>query len=556
MQAIKQNVVVGVAEAAPTYYIRRVKTKLASGIYKTEKVDCFCGSKDYFPLTKKDRYGFDHIMNLCEKCGLIFTSPRMTEDSYKEFYKNEYLPIYDAYDEPDKAMKDNSISNGISLLASLTSYDIKPKKVLDIGCSRGYMLLQFKNAGAEVLGIDYVDNAVIPLYKGSLSELAESGQKFDFIIMHHILEHVNDIEATMSDVSKLLTPSGFLHIGVPTLYKNKIPKGMMQNAHTYQFTCITLVHTMATCGFEDVYCDEDINSIWQFIGEKIPKSTGTEEAREIMSFFKDSNKIRTIKTINKFPLMQRKKNIDFALSLGLPDISQLINKYKNGKAVIIGGGPSANNYVEKIKEFKQQGYIIFAIERMYAWCLNHGIIPDYMVVLDACDDVIESFNVVKEEVTHLISTQCSKETLERLQPFKSFVFMTPQKGVNPSDYWNKYGYGRVAIINAGGSVVIGCVSLAMSLGCNDLHIFGFDCHVTNGQYAKGITGVGEQKFTYDIQVEDRTFTTTNAYLSFVQQFSILIDMGENQGKLKNVKIYGDSLAKAMLKKDIDGDREG
>src|SRR3989304_2736386 len=84
-----------VEQSALSHYIRQVKGRIASKIYETEEVSCYCGSNESFAITKNDRYGFNHQMNLCTRCGIIYASPRMTEESYQKFYKNEYRHIYD-----------------------------------------------------------------------------------------------------------------------------------------------------------------------------------------------------------------------------------------------------------------------------------------------------------------------------------------------------------------------------------------------------------------------------------------------------------------------------
>src|SRR3972149_9917019 len=93
-----------VEQSALSHYIRQVKGRIASKIYQTEEVSCYCGSNESFAITKNDRYGFNHQMNLCTRCGIIYASPRMTEGSYQKFYENEYRHIYD-YGKKTKAKK-------------------------------------------------------------------------------------------------------------------------------------------------------------------------------------------------------------------------------------------------------------------------------------------------------------------------------------------------------------------------------------------------------------------------------------------------------------------
>ena len=95
------------------------------------------------------------------------------------------------------------------------------------------------------------------------------------------------------------------------------------------------------------------------------------------------------------------------------------------------------------------------------------------------------------------------------------------------------------------------MSLAMTLGSRQLQIFGFDCHVTDGAYAPGIAGVGEQPETFSVSAagHDRRYLTNAAYLAFAQQFFKLMEMARRCELIETVQIYGDSLVKALHKTD-------
>ena len=231
----------------------------------------------------------------------------------------------------------------------------------------------------------------------------------------------------------------------------------------------------------------------------------------------------------------------------------LLKIHDGQSAVVIGGGPSVEDYIDKIKELKKDGAVIVSIERMYTWCWKNDIKPDYVVALDASDDVVEGFVSIHPETIHLISTQCPPHLFDLMKDEKVYIFNTVQNGIDSQKIWEKYGYDVVTKINSGGSVTLGAFSIAMTLGCKDIHIFGFDCHMTNGGYANGIAGVGIQEGIFEVEVGDRLFKTNSPYLSFAQQFFDLKVMATRLGMLKSVKVYGDSLVTAMSVTDISGD---
>ena len=347
----------------------------------------------------------------------------------------------------------------------------------------------------------------------------------------------------------LLKPEGILYVGVPGLYTWD-KDILFQQAHTYQFNATTLTYVMECCGFEEYYSDEHVTSLW--IKSDIFRSKDKPPKHEVKNVWSSLNgkKIRVpeIRTTNKFPVKMRREQIQKALSYKWPDISDLVGVHK-GAVTIIGGGPSVESYVDKIKS---NGGLIICIERMYQWCINNAIVPDYVVALDADEDLIESFSNPLPTSTFLVSVQCPSSVFDALQDVPHYIFNTPQLHMDMAKFWADNGYNRVAQVNAGGSVTIGAMAISFMFGCKDLHIFGFDCHITNGNYAEGITGVGAINKSYQVDIGDRVFTTTTAYISFAQQFFEIARIAKEQDKLNSVKVYGDSLVNAMSIEDIRG----
>jgi hypothetical protein len=70
------------------------KRKIANNEYSFEDVPCLCGETEGILIGTRDRYGLEVHTHLCEHCGIMWTSPRMTEDSLKRFYEDDYRSIY------------------------------------------------------------------------------------------------------------------------------------------------------------------------------------------------------------------------------------------------------------------------------------------------------------------------------------------------------------------------------------------------------------------------------------------------------------------------------
>jgi len=154
-----------------------------------------------------------------------------------EYSKQYYLCDCGGYDI-FKRTKGKTLDN--RLLANYLISEPKPaKRILDIGCGRGELCFALANAGAEVIGIDYSDDAIklaMETYdgehiSGSLSFICGDivtypvqGQ-FDVIIASDFIENVEHsiLETILQKCSSLLKPEGriILHTAPNRLYYDK-----------------------------------------------------------------------------------------------------------------------------------------------------------------------------------------------------------------------------------------------------------------------------------------------------------------------------------------------
>lgn len=81
----------------------------------------------------------------------------------------------------------------------------QPKKVLDIGCAKGFYIRAFRELGVEAWGIELSDyacknadpKAQAFIYQGSISSLPLEGigrSNFDLVLCYDILEHLDEKE--------------------------------------------------------------------------------------------------------------------------------------------------------------------------------------------------------------------------------------------------------------------------------------------------------------------------------------------------------------------------
>ncbi|MEP0201876.1 MAG: class I SAM-dependent methyltransferase [Halioglobus sp.] len=92
--------------------------------------------------------------------------------------------------------------------------------VLDIGCGRGHLLNAFKTCGASVLGLEreeFPDNGAANQFieVGAIGDPQYHDRKFDIIVIWHVLEHMENHEQLLDEVTKHLSDKGILVVAVP-----------------------------------------------------------------------------------------------------------------------------------------------------------------------------------------------------------------------------------------------------------------------------------------------------------------------------------------------------
>jgi 2-polyprenyl-3-methyl-5-hydroxy-6-metoxy-1,4-benzoquinol methylase len=102
--------------------------------------------------------------------------------------------------------------------------DLSGLKLIDIGCSTGYVADELARRGAEVVGVDIDEPGLarakqvvgdrVELIACSADAIPLPSASFDVIVFNHIYEHVPDPDAVMDEIRRLLKPSGVAYLGL------------------------------------------------------------------------------------------------------------------------------------------------------------------------------------------------------------------------------------------------------------------------------------------------------------------------------------------------------
>lgn len=144
--------------------------------------------------------------------------------------------------------------------------DFLPEKkgtLLDIGCGLGWYVAEANVRGHKAIGIDpnkgmisYGKKRVEPNLFAASYETFTSKQKFDYVTLCHVIEHIPDLPALLSKIKTLLKHNGLVLIATPNIdsLMFKIFKcrwyPMLPTEHVWQFTPKALKRILEDEGFK------------------------------------------------------------------------------------------------------------------------------------------------------------------------------------------------------------------------------------------------------------------------------------------------------------------
>lgn len=251
---------------------RRPQTGLGKAIVNPKddaingnRVCPLCQGRDFLP--------FKLGLVQCANCRIVVSpaifEPQANEQRNEEWFGEDYksnrsfwLTLFEEW-------------NNRKTLGRLDRAKPSGSRLLEIGVGSGAFLNAAREKGFEVLGCDLSDaickrirNAHgIEMHCGPLANLGGgSEERFDVVVMNHVLEHVQQPIDFLKEVCRLLAPGGVAHIAVPNLacWEARF-RGWtsFEPYHLIYFTPETLRQTATGSGFEvDTITTHDSFSGW------------------------------------------------------------------------------------------------------------------------------------------------------------------------------------------------------------------------------------------------------------------------------------------------------
>ncbi len=204
------------------------------------------------------RVGMRYSIMECESCAASHASPLLVDEGiYGQIYEQiSCVPGYNRYHhyagevlrrpDPLTYLSRQEESYWAVARALRTKRTGAGRlKVLEVGCGLGYFTYAMVRDGFDVIGVDISPKAIAwasdhygPYYaEMTMEDLKSKGERYDFIVMNQLIEHIPDVHTFLSDALKLLSGEGDLIMTTPnkSVYQGGIWETDLPPVHLWWF---------------------------------------------------------------------------------------------------------------------------------------------------------------------------------------------------------------------------------------------------------------------------------------------------------------------------------
>ena len=226
-----------------------------SDLWETAAACGICGSGDWRP--EREICGRRFVA--CHACATVRLLDRVAEDRLDLLYSHAYatgessaVPLETQLANPTFAFRQRRLDAAI---------DGRAKRLFEVGCGDGNFLAFLRREGWTVSGSEFDTTAAAAarrhgLELHSLADVSSSrSPAFDVVAAYHVLEHIYAPREWLEMVTRILAPSGLLHLQVPN-YASLTRRASGEAwaswvfpQHVYMYTPATLSLLLRRAGF-------------------------------------------------------------------------------------------------------------------------------------------------------------------------------------------------------------------------------------------------------------------------------------------------------------------
>jgi SAM-dependent methyltransferase len=202
----------------------------------------------------------------CAADGMIFASPRPRDTAPfydQRYYQGEMLCGYPDYAGYAASAQRDWAERLVALEKTLG----RRGRLLDVGCATGVFLVQVRDAGWQVGGVELSEFAArtarerhgLTVVQGSLPSGELASGSYDVVTLYDCIEHLADPAAVLRDVHRILAADGLVQLStgaVPHLDVGRISRWYYPPWHLYYFAEPTMRALLENEHFEVLSYEE------------------------------------------------------------------------------------------------------------------------------------------------------------------------------------------------------------------------------------------------------------------------------------------------------------
>ena len=227
---------------------------------------------------------------------------------------------------------------------------------------------------------------------------------------------------------------------------------------------------------------------------------------------------------------QIKKNVAHNIKQGFLQIQP--HPTNDIEVMIVGGGPSLPQHTEKIKQLRANGVKLITINNAYKWCLDNGLTPSAMVMVDARKFNARFTKPVVEDCKYFIASQCHPSVFDGLPKDRTYVWHTQAEMLQ--ELLDKQ-YETWWPVPGGSTVLLRAIPLFRTLGFKRFHLFGCDSCLEDNKHHAYEQLENDGQIVIPVNVSGKIFNCNPWMLSQAQEFIDLIRMVGDEIELE---VYG------------------
>lgn len=193
-----------------------------------------------------------------------------------------------------------------------------------------------------------------------------------------------------------------------------------------------------------------------------------EDAVFYVSGQRTSQEAQRVNGINvEFPYLI--KNIKQNIARGLTQCKP--HAKSDGELLLLGGGPSLNDYVDEIRSSKKP---IICTNGTYNWCLENGITPSGLVIVDARPNNMKFVSKTIPGCKYLFASQCHPALFDVVPADQTWIWHSATTPEIEAEIEAAYGGETWYPVPGGRTVVLRAMMLLRMLGWKKQRVYGFD----------------------------------------------------------------------------------